>query len=174
MFTNQKLNALVLKIVVECGLIESRNASDALLNLSEEALTTLFRHSADVGLGSSVLEAQRITVSNVHLFHMLEDRTGRASSEHTLGVVLICDVGFLVISIAKLIGPTLPIQTSDIVQDLLERSARNQGLGDVGPIKTVDTVGAEYAALLLDALLISETLLDKEAELRLYIPDLKK
>ena len=105
---------------------------------------------------------------------MLKDRTGRASSKHTLRVVLISDVSFFGISPAKLIGPTLPIQTSDIVQDFLECSARNQGLGYVGPIEAIDAVGAEYAALLLDTLLISKPLLDEEAELRLHISDLKK
>ena len=105
---------------------------------------------------------------------MFEYWAGRASGEHTLRVILVCDVSFFIISPAKLVDPILPIQTSDIVQNLFERSARNQGLGNVGPIETVDTVGAEYAALLLDALLISEPLLDKEAEFGLHIPDLKK
>ena len=55
MLAYQELNALVLEVVVDHGLVETSHAYETLLYLSEEALAALFCDPGDVGLGSRVL-----------------------------------------------------------------------------------------------------------------------
>jgi hypothetical protein len=62
MLTNQELDALMLKIVINNTLVVSSDPDTPLLQFSKDALSTLFSHSRDVALCSSVLKGEAVTI----------------------------------------------------------------------------------------------------------------
>jgi hypothetical protein len=86
--TYQKLDALVLEVVVHYTLVVAGNADTPLLELSNYALATLLSHSRDVTLRSCILETQIISVSHKNVSDSVKNWTRWRSCKNSVGVAI--------------------------------------------------------------------------------------
>ena len=88
MLTYQKLDALVLEVVVHYTLVVAGYAGTPLLELSYYALATLLRHSRDVTLRPCILETQIVSVSHKNVSDSVKNWTRWRSSKNSVGVAI--------------------------------------------------------------------------------------
>ena len=88
MLTYQKLDALVLEVVVHYTLVVAGNADTPLLELSNYALATLLRHSRDVTLRSCILETQIISVSHKNVSDSVKNWPRWRSCKYSVRVAI--------------------------------------------------------------------------------------
>lgn len=166
MLTNQKLNALVLEVVVHDALVVASDSNSPLLQLSEEALTTLLRHSGDVALSSCVLEGEMVSILDPHLLQKFKSWARRTTLEDT------CCRALLLVRVCSILGaarlPSILVIGLDKSDHIFNRLHANLSLSHVCAIKAVYAVGTKDTSLKLDHIFTAKSFTHKEAKFILH------
>lgn len=164
----------MLEVIVDHALVEACDTDGVLLELADQALTSLTSHARNITLSARVLDAQMVAVINEAILHVIEYGAGRSASKHTRRILLIQRLRRLVVGghLLQLSTALLLIEFTNVLENLLDGTHGYFGLRHIRPVQTVDTVRAEHTSLLFEYALAPKALLDEEAEAILHIPNL--
>lgn len=134
MFSNQKLNALMLEVIVHDRLVVPCNTNSPLLKFPHNTLASLLCDSRDVTVSAGILKWKLISILDPDLLHCVIYRTRWPASKNRIWIlnhlenIWFAQIAFIILlNLAPHILILFPYEP----KNLFNRSHRNLCLGDI-------------------------------------------